>query len=184
MPGAFFLSQKHQRLQPPDAANPSVLNGSNTMVSQRCRLLLPRFFVFLLFIGATSLSAPTAFADSTTSLEIRGEKIVAIVAHSPAQLKKGLMGQKRLGKNKGMLFVFPTEDRHSMWMKNTLIPLSAAFIDKEGVIINIVEMKPQTLDLHSAQKPAKYVLEMNSGWFQKHGGTPGDPVKGLPSPTQ
>ncbi len=75
--------------------------------------------------------------------------------------------------------MFPKADNHAMWMKNTLIPLDVAFIDQNGVIINIEEMAPLSLDQHSAQKPAKYALEMNAGWFFRNEAKTGNHVQGL-----
>lgn len=108
-----------------------------------------------------------------------GHEISASVAVTSAERKQGLMNRKSLGENEGMLFVFPSEGYHAMWMKNTLIPLGVAFIDAQGAIVNIAEMAPLTLNQHAAQKPAQYALEMNAGWFQAHGIKAGDTVSGL-----
>ena len=89
------------------------------------------------------------------------------------------MNRESLADNEGMLFVFPREGYHAMWMKNTLIPLGVAFIDADGVIVDIAEMAPLSLDPHVPQKPAKYALEMNGGWFQVHAIKAGDRVSGL-----
>ena len=78
-----------------------------------------------------------------------------------------------------MLFVFPDASRHAMWMKNTFIPLSVAFIDEQGVITNIEDMKPHTEDAHPATRPARYALEMNLGWFAKRGIKAGAKIDGL-----
>ena len=69
----------------------------------------------------------------------------------------------------GMLFIFEQPSKQCFWMKNTLLPLSAAFIDDKGRVVNIEDMKPQTLDSHCSQQPVRYVLEMNVGWFAKRG---------------
>lgn len=89
------------------------------------------------------------------------------------------MNRRDLSPNEGMLFVFPRAAHYSMWMKNTMIPLSVAFIDPDGVIINIEDMTALSLDEHAAQKPAKYALEMNENWFYRHGVKAGDMVRGL-----
>jgi uncharacterized membrane protein (UPF0127 family) len=82
--------------------------------------------------------------------------------------------------NEGMVFRFP-ETRHlCMWMKNTLLPLSVAFIDEKGRIINIEDMQPQTLNAHCAKKPARFALEMNQGWFRQKNIRAGVKVTGLP----
>jgi uncharacterized protein len=106
-------------------------------------------------------------------------KVVAEVASIPSDRAQGLMFRKKMSDNEGMLFVYPQPHVTGMWMKNTLIPLSVAFIDDKGVIINVEEMKPETLDAHMAKAPAKYSLEMNSGWFKKRKLGPGTRIKGL-----
>ena len=92
---------------------------------------------------------------------------------------QGLMHRRMLPESRGMLFVFPNITYHGMWMMNTYIPLSVAFIDDEGVIINIEDMQPHTRDSHTAKKPARYALEMNLGWFQKRNIKPGIKIEGL-----
>ena len=106
-------------------------------------------------------------------------KVVAEIASIPSDRSQGLMFRKKMNDNEGMLFVYPQPHVTGMWMKNTLIPLSVAFIDEKGVIINVEEMKPQTLDAHMAKGPAKYSLEMNTGWFKKRRLGPGTKIKGL-----
>jgi uncharacterized membrane protein (UPF0127 family) len=94
------------------------------------------------------------------------------------------MFRKSMGKDDGMLFIFDEPGYHSIWMKNTLIPLSVAFVDKDGVILNIADMEPQTLDSHQAAGPAVYAIETNVGWFAGKKIKPGDKVTGLPKPPQ
>lgn len=120
-----------------------------------------------------------AHAGQRIFLMANGHEISASVAATSAERKQGLMNRGSLGKNEGMLFVFPREGHHAMWMKNTLIPLGVAFIDANGMIVNIAEMAPLTLNRHAAQKPALYALEMNAGWFREHGIKAGDTVSGL-----
>jgi len=79
----------------------------------------------------------------------------------------------------GMVFVFEENAAHCMWMKNTLMPLSVAFIDEAGVIINIADMQPHSEESHCAAKPARYALEMNKGWFAQRGIKPGAKLGGL-----
>ena len=112
-------------------------------------------------------------------LSIAGHKLVAEVAANDSQRSTGLMHRRMLPENRGMLFVFPDEAFHSMWMMNTYVPLSVAFLDREGTIINIEDMQPQTKNTHSAKKPAKYALEMNLGWFSKRGIKPGTRIEGI-----
>jgi uncharacterized protein len=122
--------------------------------------------------------APTKL--STVALSVgNAYRIEAEVAHTPEARAQGLMFRKVLKDNQGMLFVYPNADMHAMWMKNTLIALSVAFIDADGVIINIEEMQPMTLDTHATKHPASYSLEMNGGWFKKRRIVPGAKILGL-----
>lgn len=85
----------------------------------------------------------------------------------------GLMHRESLPESSGMLFAFPTAGRYCMWMKNTKVPLSVAFMDAHGTIINIADMKPDTEDIHCASRPARYALEVTQNWFQRRGIGPG-----------
>ncbi len=110
-------------------------------------------------------------------LYIHHKEIWVEVAKTPEERNRGLMGRKYLGKDEGMLFIFEAEDYHSFWMKNTLIPLSIAFLDGDGRIVWMTDMKPLTLDSHVPPKPTLYALEMNKGWFSKNGINAGDVVR-------
>jgi len=99
------------------------------------------------------------------------------VAQTPEERMYGLMGRKHLGRDEGMLFIFETEDYHGFWMKDTFLPLSIAFIGKDGRIVWIADMKPLTLDTHAPPKPILYALEMNKGWFSSHGVKVGDEIR-------
>jgi uncharacterized membrane protein (UPF0127 family) len=105
--------------------------------------------------------------------------IRAEVANTFETRAQGLMFRKSLGPNQGMLFVFPEAESHCMWMKNTLIPLSVAFIDGNGKIVSISEMLPQTETSHCAKAPATYALEMNRAWFASKKIRPGASIGGL-----
>ena len=102
------------------------------------------------------------------------------VAQSPQEHSIGLMFRKTMPTNDGMLFVFDRPGQQCFWMKNTLLPLSVAFISDDGSIANIEEMKPQTLDSHCSTKEVRYVLEMNDGWFAKRGIKAGTKIQGQP----
>jgi uncharacterized membrane protein (UPF0127 family) len=106
-------------------------------------------------------------------------RIDAEVSATPASRKLGLMNRNFLPANRGMLFVFPQLRPHCMWMRNTKIPLSAAFLDKQGIIVNIADMRPDTDDNHCATASVLYVLEMQSGWFLERGIGPGTHIQGL-----
>ncbi|MEP6873601.1 MAG: DUF192 domain-containing protein [Burkholderiales bacterium] len=103
-----------------------------------------------------------------------------MVAQTPEQLSTGLMFRKTMGTNDGMLFVFDEPSQQCFWMKNTLLPLSVAFIDDTGTVANIDDMKPQTLESHCSTKPVRFVLEMNVGWFEKRGIKSGSKFQGEP----
>lgn len=106
-------------------------------------------------------------------------RIEAEVAASDRDRQVGLMNRREMPPQRGMLFVFDHENTHCMWMRNTLLPLSVAFMDAKGVIINIEDMKPQTEDNHCAKVPARYALEMNAGWFAQRGIKPGMKLGGI-----
>jgi uncharacterized membrane protein (UPF0127 family) len=106
--------------------------------------------------------------------------IDAQVAATAEQRMTGLMHRKDMPQHEGMLFVFESPSEQCFWMKDTLLPLAIAFVADDGTIVNIDEMKPQTLDSHCSQKPVRYVLEMNSGWFAKKGIKPGQKLAGPP----
>ncbi len=122
-----------------------------------------------------------SFADPEELLKIplylKDKEIWVEVAKTPEEMAQGLMGRKYLDKDAGMFFIFGNEDYHAFWMKNTLIPLSIAFIDKEGRIVKITHMKPLTLKSHDPPKPILYALEMNKGWFSANGIKEGDIVR-------
>jgi len=106
--------------------------------------------------------------------------IDAQVASTPEQRETGLMFRQEMPQHEGMLFVFEYPSQQCFWMKNTLLPLSVAFVSDDGTIANIEEMKPQTLDAHCSTKPVRYVLEMNKGWFSKKGIKAGAKLQGAP----
>ncbi len=157
------------------------------------------FIVFCIALSVASLQAPYAFSADRTdnihkpaaqtagahiehTLTIGSHSIVAEIAATPASRSKGLMFRQHLKPNEGMLFVFNKNDMHCFWMKNTVIPLSIAFIDEHGVIINIDEMQAQTTYRHCPTHPIRYALEMNKGWFSKRGIIPGNTVD-IPMPS-
>lgn len=126
-----------------------------------------------------ALAAPARAELPQITLSVNGHPLTAEVANTDPSRTEGLMHRRILPENRGMLFVFTDVSRHAMWMMNTHVPLSVAFLDERGVIINIEDMKPHTQDAHAAAKPAKYALEMNRGWFQKRGIRPGAKVEGI-----
>ena len=106
-------------------------------------------------------------------------RIEAEVASNDRNRQLGLMNRQSMPPQHGMLFVFTENNTHCMWMRNTLLPLSVAFLNEEGKIINIEDMQPQTEDNHCAKVPARYALEMNLGWFAQRGIKPGMKLNGI-----
>ncbi len=116
----------------------------------------------------------------TIALGAGMHNIRAEVATTPEQHQIGLMFRTAMGTNEGMLFIFERPAQQCFWMKNTLIPLSVAFISEDGTVVNIEEMAPQTLESHCSLKPVRHVLEMNAGWFARRGIKPGTRLLGAP----
>lgn len=134
---------------------------------------LPALILALAALPALAQPLPVAQLSAGMHL-IRAE-----VAADMAGRSRGLMFRKSLAPNAGMVFIFEDASLHCMWMKNTLIPLSVAFLDESGTIINIEDMAPQTEDTHCAKKPARYALEMDRGWFAARGIKPGTRLGGI-----
>lgn len=107
-------------------------------------------------------------------------QIDAQVAATPAHRTIGLMFRREMPQHEGMLFIFEQPSQQCFWMKNTLLPLTAAFVGDDGTIVNLADMKPQTTDSHCSDKPVRYVLEMHQGWFAKRGLKAGSQLKGGP----
>ena len=106
--------------------------------------------------------------------------IDAQLALTPEQRQIGLMLRRDMPQHEGMLFIFEQPSKQCFWMKNTLLPLTAAFVADDGTIINLADMKPQNLDSHCSTQPVRYVLEMNQGWFAKKGIKAGSKLGGPP----
>jgi len=138
-----------------------------------------RYLVLMLF-AASCYAQPGGGDLPTVELNAGMYLIRAEVAADFPSRGRGLMYRKRMASNAGMLFIFDEPGSQCMWMKNTLIPLSVAFLDDRGTIINIEDMAPQTEDSHCASRPARYALEMNRGWFAARGIKPGMRLGGIP----
>ena len=138
------------------------------------------------FVLAAALLACAAFAQEAqmnlprVKLSAGMHVIDAQVATTPEQRMTGLMHRREMPQHEGMLFVFEYAAQQCFWMKDTLLPLAVAFVAEDGTIVNIDEMKPQTLDSHCSLKPVRYVLEMNKGWFAKKGIRAGTKLEGPP----
>jgi len=101
------------------------------------------------------------------------------IANTPLKRSLGLMYRNELADSDGMLFVFPENKSRSFWMKDTHIPLSIAYINEDGVIINIEDMEPLSLDGIKSKSPCKYALEVNKGWFNQNNISVGDRIRGF-----
>ena len=145
----------------------------------------------LLVAGVLAMSlaglAATAQAQEGPQLNLQRvelsagmHRIDAQVAQAPLERQIGLMNRPEMPQQEGMLFVFEQPSEQCFWMKNTLLPLTAAFVADDGTIVNLEDMKPQTLDSHCSKKPVRFVLEMNQGWCAKKGIKAGFKLGGAP----
>jgi uncharacterized membrane protein (UPF0127 family) len=130
--------------------------------------------LFVFFLSANAIAEMPV-----KQLKIAKHTFLVEVANTDAGRSQGLMFRESMGENNGMLFVFSETAPHSMWMMNTYIPLSVAFLDEGGVILNIADMMPQTVTAHHSAGPSKYAIEMNLGWFAARNIKPGARVTGL-----
>lgn len=135
--------------------------------------------------AAGGLVMAAALAQSMPVVELTAgiHRIEAEVAATQEHRMLGLMHRKAMPMQRGMLFVFDESAQHCMWMRNTYLPLAVAFLDEQARIINIAEMQPQTENNHCATRPARFALEMNTGWFRQRGLAAGTPIVGIvPAP--
>ena len=157
----------------PPAVSPQIRGKS------RNRDRLPAWLCLAVSVWTLSTLRATAADLPLMEVSIGVHRIAAELANRPDTRARGLMFRQSLPPNQGMLFVFPDNAIHCMWMRNTLVPLSVAFLDDTGSILNIEDMRPQTEDSHCARSPARYALETNVGWFASRGIKPGSRVLGL-----
>lgn len=132
-------------------------------------------------ITLSLLLAPVPASAQLAQLELTAGfyRIEVEVAADQSSRMQGLMNRRSMAANRGMLFVYAQAARHCMWMRNTFLPLSVAFLDEVGRILNIEDMQPQTEANHCAVKPAHYALEMHQGWFADKGIKPGMLIGGV-----
>lgn len=143
----------------------------------------PVFYFLLLVICLLLTQSGISFAKQTNPIQeitINNKTINVEIADTPETSALGLMYRENLAPDSGMLFVFNQASYHCFWMKNTLIPLSIAFISSEGIITDILDMAPLDLTSHCPSHPALYALEMNQGWFAQQQIKVGDRVTGIP----
>lgn len=147
----------------------AVLSMISTVVRLAC----------LFLVCVVSASAQSEF-DKAKLVFSNGKTMIVELADTPDSQRRGLAGRMHLGENQGMLFLFPAERRMSFWMKDTYIPLSIAFFDKDKKLMSIEKMEPQSLmakqyklKQYASERPGLYALEANQGWFEKNGVAPG-----------
>ena len=148
--------------------------------------MLQHFVRPLALALASSVLAVAAYAQGAPQTSLPRIKlqagmfqIDAQVAQTPDQRSIGLMYRTDMPQHEGMLFVFEQPATQCFWMKNTLLPLTAAFVADDGTIVNLADMKPQTTDSHCSEKPVRFVLEMHQGWFAKKGLRAGSRLSGV-----
>lgn len=149
------------------------------MIPHPLKSLLP-LALALIFAGAGLAQDRPQTDLPRIRLSAGMHQIDSQVAATPQQRAIGLMFRKEMPQHEGMLFVFEQPAVQCFWMKNTLLPLTAAFLEDDGTIVNLADMKPQTENPHCSGKPVRYVLEMNQGWFVKKGVKPGMKLSGRP----
>lgn len=138
------------------------------------------FLCLLLPIGSVQAQDQPQLNLPRVKLGAGMHRIDAQVALTPEQRQIGLMFRAEMPKHEGMLFMFEEPAQQCFWMKNTLLPLTAAFVADDGTIVNLADMQPQTTDSHCSARPVRFVLEMNKGWFARRAIKPGFRLTGKP----
>lgn len=145
-------------------------------MKQTLRLAVLSLVLGLGLMGAGPTATPPAAAQGQAqptlpmvTLQAGIHLVKAEVADDERKRAIGLMFRESLAPNHGMLFVFREKAGHCFWMRNTLIPLSIAFLDDDGTIVNIEDMAPRSEDSHCPKRPVRFALEMELGWFAKRG---------------
>ncbi|MDB5741790.1 MAG: hypothetical protein JWR68_105 [Polaromonas sp.] len=155
------------------------LTNSPVNFGQACLGLFRALTLVMLSLSGLALAQQAPQMNLERTKITAGLYVIdAQVAWTPEQRQTGLMQRKEMPQHEGMLFVFEEASRQCFWMKNTLLPLTAAFVADDGTIVNMADMKPQTTDPHCSSTPVRYVLEMNKGWFAKKGIKPGSQLGG------
>ena len=136
----------------------------------------------LLLASLTASAVAQGVAQNLPAIALQAgmHNIRAAVAQTPEQRQTGLMFRREMAQHEGMLFVFEQASAQCFWMKDTLLPLSIAFLADDGSVVNIADMQPQTLDSHCSAKPVRFALEMHQGWFAKRGIKAGARISGAP----
>lgn len=137
-----------------------------------------RFFIPVILVVCLTLFNCSSSME-TAILHVNEHEIIVELAITQEEQALGLMHRNELDENKGMLFIYKKDKAMNFWMKNTLIPLDIAYIDSNGIIREIYQMKPLSRKTISSKRPLRYALEMNEGYFEAHGIGVGDKVEGL-----
>jgi hypothetical protein len=148
------------------------------------RAVLVRIALILACLDGPGLATAQAQRLPTAQLTAGIHLITAEVAATDPTRTRGLMFRQSLPPNHGMLFIFDSKSVHCMWMRNTLIPLSVAFVEDDGSIVNIEDMQPHDESSHCAKQPVRYALEMTQGWFTQKGVGPGAKLGRIQAATQ
>ena len=148
------------------------------MTNIKTRSLWAAGLLCLFTLSATAQGVPQDLPAITLNAGMHN--IRAAVAQSPEELTTGLMYRRQMAQHEGMLFVYGESEKRCFWMKNTVLPLSIAFLADDGTVVNIADMAPQTTESHCSQQPVRYALEMNKGWFAKRGIDRGARLSGVP----
>jgi uncharacterized membrane protein (UPF0127 family) len=152
------------------------------MIHIKLQRLLSAGCLALLLMPLSSACQAQEAAQSLPRIALHAgmHNISAEVAQSPGERQIGLMHRRTMPVNDGMLFIFEDAQLHCFWMKNTLLPLSIAFLGEDGSIVNIEDMQANTEASHCPKAKVRYALEMNQGWFAKRGYKPGMKIEGAP----
>jgi len=148
-------------------------------------------YTAIALLGITAALVNPSHAQNAPQMDLPRVKlsagmhlIDAQMAATQDQRSIGLMFRREMPQSEGMLFAFEQASVQCFWMKNTLLPLTAAFVANDGTIVNLADMKPQTTDSHCSKEPVRFVLEMNQGWFGKKGIKAGFKLGGRPFETK
>ena len=154
-------------------------NGINSKLHNLGAFLL--IFAAACARGADAKPQPKLETAVLTAAKADGgtTTITAELARTEAEKQKGLMFRKTLAGGDGMLFIYTRDERMSFWMKNTVIPLSIAFISRDGRIIDILDMEPLSTQSVRSSRSVRYALEVPRGWFAREGIAEGDSISGL-----
>ena len=158
-----------------------------TQKNGRARWLALASTTLIALASVSSMTPAMARDEGQPQMNLRRVELTAgmyridtQLAQTPQQREIGLMFRKEMPQQEGMLFIFDVPGVQCFWMRNTLLPLTAAFVADDGTIVNLADMKPMSDDSHCSAKPVRYVLEMNKGWFAKRGIQAGAKLSGAP----